>query len=291
MSEPLISVLLPVFNAGNQLRPAVLSIINQTYSNWELLIVDDGSTDGALNLIKDISDSRIIVMKKESNRGVTVRLNEAVSLAKGEYIARMDQDDISYPRRLELQLDFLMNNPRVDLLATKCIAIDKNNQIVGLMRSKLNHCEISSKPWSGFLMPHPTWMAKTEWFKRFMYADPGPYFCDDQELLLRAHKVTRFACLGEVLFAYRVRDRINFKKNLKTRLTLLRLQIMTFSKPRDWLAISLSVLSAVAKIGFDGLRLLANKGPVNTKAQVDNKTRADWADVLKEIMETDGKSA
>ena len=98
-SSPLITVGMPIYNAGEVLRPAVLSIINQSYFNWELIIIDDGSTDNSLEYIQDILDPRIKIVNDGLNKGLAARLNEIMDLGRGVYFARMDQDDISYPQK------------------------------------------------------------------------------------------------------------------------------------------------------------------------------------------------
>ena len=100
----LVTVAMPVYNAGKYLRLSVLSIVKQTFTNWELLIIDDGSTDDALKDIADIKDARIRIFRDGTNKGLAARLNEAVNLAQGYYFARMDQDDVSYPERFARQI-------------------------------------------------------------------------------------------------------------------------------------------------------------------------------------------
>jgi glycosyltransferase involved in cell wall biosynthesis len=121
--DPLVTVAMPIYNAGKYLRPAVLSIMQQTLTDWELYIIDDGSTDDALSYIADVQDSRIIIIKDGQNKGLAARLNEVINLAKGRYFARMDQDDFSYPDRLSKQVDVLEVNLDLDLLATRAIKI------------------------------------------------------------------------------------------------------------------------------------------------------------------------
>src|SRR5687767_7542953 len=100
MSQPLISVLLPVYNAEKYLRESIDSILKQTYSNFEFLILNDGSTDGSEEIIKSYSDPRIRYSKHE-NCGLAATLNKGIEQAKGEIIARQDQDDISLPERFQ----------------------------------------------------------------------------------------------------------------------------------------------------------------------------------------------
>lgn len=223
--QPLLTIGMPIFNAGAYLRLAVLSILQQSFKNWELLIVDDGSDDDALQTIEDLKDSRIQILIDGSNRGLAARLNECVDLACGKYFARMDQDDVSYPDRFLLQFLHLEQNPNLDLLAVRAITIDEKNNITGLFPAALTHAEICAKPWRGFYLPHPTWMGKIEWFRRNRYAVPGPYFCEDQELLLRSYKNSVFATLDNILFAYRVRNKVNWRKLSLTRRTVLTLQL------------------------------------------------------------------
>lgn len=115
---PTISVLLPVFDSERYLREAARSILNQSYADLELIIIDDGSTDGTLGVARALSDedARVRLVAHKENRGLAVRLNEGLSLAQGEYIARMDADDVSVRRRFELQLNHLQRHPDVALV-------------------------------------------------------------------------------------------------------------------------------------------------------------------------------
>jgi glycosyltransferase involved in cell wall biosynthesis len=228
-NSPLITVAMPVYNAGKFLRLAVLSIIKQTFANWELLIIDDGSTDNALDSIADIQDGRIHIFRDGANKGLAARLNQAIDLAKGQYIARMDQDDVSYPERFERQVQVLENEHGLDLVAVRAITISGNNQMTGILPCAMSSEGISTKPWRGFYLPHPTWMGKIDWFRKYRYATPGPYFCEDQELLLRSYEKSKFLMITEPLFAYRMREKINYHKLIKTRLTLLEIQLRHFA--------------------------------------------------------------
>lgn len=111
MNSTLISVVMSVYNSEKYLAEAIDSILNQTYTNFEFIIINDGSTDNSLAIIQAymLEDSRIVLISRE-NRGLPYSLNEGVSIAKGEYIARMDADDISLPSRLEEQIDFMQKN-------------------------------------------------------------------------------------------------------------------------------------------------------------------------------------
>jgi glycosyltransferase involved in cell wall biosynthesis len=252
----IVTVAMPLFNAGNQLRLALCSIIKQSFQHWELLLIDDGSTDGSLDAIADIVDPRIHILRDGLNKGLAARLNEAIQLARGRYFARMDQDDVSYPERLACQLELLEQDPELDLVALRCIAINEEGELVGILPGELVHKDICARPWIGFHMPHPTWMGRIEWFRRYCYASPGPYFCEDQELLLRSYRESRFASIPEILFAYRVRDRVNWRKLIKTRKTLLGLQLRQFVAARQLSFAGMAAATFVARVTMDGLGAL-----------------------------------
>lgn len=257
--EPLVTIAMPVYNAGRYLRPAVISILQQTVADWELFVIDDGSSDGAVEGIRDLPDARIRVLRDGLNKGLAARLNEAIDLARGRFFARMDQDDVSYPERLARQLTLLERNPEIDLCAVRCVAIDADDELVGIMPHALTHEAICASPWIGFHLPHPTWLGRIEWFRRHRYASPGPYFCEDQELLLRSYRDSRFAATPEILFAYRVRNSINWAKSVKTRRTLFRLQLHRFLAARQYAFCVLAAAAAAARIVMDSLNALAQK--------------------------------
>ena len=111
MKNPLVSILMPVYNSEKYLREAIKSILNQTFTNFELIIINDGSTDNSLKIIKSFKDNRIKIIKNKGNLGLIKTLNKGIDLAQGKYIARMDADDIAMPKRLEKQIAFFNENP------------------------------------------------------------------------------------------------------------------------------------------------------------------------------------
>jgi glycosyltransferase involved in cell wall biosynthesis len=117
MACPELSVLLPVYNGVSYLREAIESILGQTYTDFELIVIDDGSTDDSLLIIGEFADSRIRVFS-QTNMGLAASLNRAIELAKGRYVARQDQDDISFPQRFEKQMAFLEAHPDYGMVGT-----------------------------------------------------------------------------------------------------------------------------------------------------------------------------
>lgn len=124
----LVSIIMGVYNAKDTLGEAIESIINQTYQNWELIICDDGSTDGSLTVANSYTDPRIVVIKNERNRGLGYSLNRCIEKANGMYIARMDADDISVPSRLEKEVFFLKNNLEYGVVSSIITTLNTNRK-------------------------------------------------------------------------------------------------------------------------------------------------------------------
>ena len=246
MDNPLITVAMPVFNGDSYLNLAIDSIINQTYLNWEMIAIDDGSTDKSLAILLDyqLRDKRIKVISRE-NKGIAYTLNQCIENANGDFIARMDADDISMPTRLELQLNAFKVDSSLDLIATNVFFTDERNTIVGELECLTEHASICKRPWVGFLMPHPTWLGRAEWFKKYQYAVPAPYLCEDQDLLLRAHMNSKFAVLPVFLLKYRLRAKFSIVKKIKTRLSLLKHQLRFFFTKKSYINLVFSICSFV----------------------------------------------
>ena len=203
----LISVAIPFFNSEKYISYAIQSVINQTYTNWELLLIDDGGTDRSLSIARDFErkDSRIKVISDGQNKGLAIRLNESVKLASGEYYARMDDDDIMGVNRLETQIRYLESHTDVDVLGSSAIIIDSCNNIMG--------SHDMSDVTTSFI--HPTIMGKISWFKLNPYAD-WCRRCQDRELWLRTASNSVFVNLQNPLMFYREAGTISFKKYLSS---------------------------------------------------------------------------
>lgn len=133
----MISVILPVYNGQNFLRETILSVLNQTYRKFELIIVDDGSTDDSRNIVNEFSDPRIVFFSR-SNFGLSETLNFAINKSRFNLIARIDQDDIMHAERLEIQLNHMVENEDIGLLATWSHKIDRNGKIIGSINPSTN---------------------------------------------------------------------------------------------------------------------------------------------------------
>jgi glycosyltransferase involved in cell wall biosynthesis len=132
-SKPLISVIMPVYNAEKFLREAVGSILDQTLSDVELIAIDDGSSDSSPEILESFrkKDPRLIIHRNPSNQGMPASLNTGLALARGKYIARMDADDISLPERFEKQVAFLETHPEIDIVGTALKMVDERGKTIG----------------------------------------------------------------------------------------------------------------------------------------------------------------
>ena len=155
--QPLISVIMGVYNSQETLVESVTSILNQSYPNFEFLICDDSSTDDSLKLLSEFDDKRIKIIKNETNKGLAYSLNKCLSVSKGEYIARMDADDVAYPNRFEKQVSFLEAHRDIDAVGSS-VSIWNGKSIVGVRNypelPTVKHL-IKSNPFA-----HPTMMLR-----------------------------------------------------------------------------------------------------------------------------------
>ena len=137
--KPVVTVLMTVYNGSNYLNEAIESVLCQTLNNYELLIVDDASTDNSIEIINSYKDSRIKLIKNRKNIGQTASLNEGLEMAQGKYIARFDQDDVCLPKCLEEQVAFFKKKPSISIICSREYSIDKQGKRIGVWKRDLNN--------------------------------------------------------------------------------------------------------------------------------------------------------
>jgi glycosyltransferase involved in cell wall biosynthesis len=254
VKTPRVSIVLAFFNAEQTLEPAIRSIIKQSYPHWELILLDDGSTDNSLVIAKHFEDSRIRVVADGKNLKLPSRLNQGISLSRGKYIARMDADDIAYPSRIETQLKFLDKHPYIDLVASRVIIFEAQGKIVGTYPYRKRHSDICKRPWAGFYLPHPTWMGKSSWFKCNPY-NVLTSKTQDQELLLRTYDNSKFACVPEILLGYR-KSNLSLRNIFIGRYLYSRMLIKkAFSRNRMYFA--LGIVEQALKLGIEAFAIVS----------------------------------
>ncbi len=208
-NEILVTIGIPVYNSEKFLHQAISSVLNQTYPYFELIITDDGSTDGSVSIVESFNDSRIILLKDNQNKGISYRLNQQIQLANGVYFARMDADDIMLPNRIEQQVHFMTENPQIDVVGTAICIIDDYNQILGYR--KASHKKTQIETIKGVAFAHPSVLGKTQWFRQHLYKNEFTGM-EDYELWNRTINKSVFGYIDDILLFYR--DPLKFK--LKT---------------------------------------------------------------------------
>ncbi len=203
MPNTKVTVLMSVYNGEKYLREAVDSILNQTFKDFEFIIINDGSTDKTLKILNSYNDPRMKIINNKKNIGLTRSLNKGLSIAKGEYIARQDSDDISMPERLEKQVDFLERNKTVGLIGTYSYIINGKGRI--LYKSKSSRSEdISKNLIRGNVFAHGSVM-----FRKFLLEKVGAYreefkTSQDYDLWLRLIEITKAFRISEFLYKWRL---------------------------------------------------------------------------------------
>lgn len=184
MKTPSITVLMPVYNGEKYLRLAIDSILNQTYSDFEFLIINDGSTDKSEEIILSYHDDRIRYVKNEINQKLIKTLNKGIDLAKGEYIARMDCDDISFPHRFKTQLQYMMSHPDIDGVCGKAVDLLPNNEIKRSLRYlRLHKDAFRFTSLIEISFCHPCLMIKSAILKKHYFLDTdAALHIEDMEL-------------------------------------------------------------------------------------------------------------
>jgi glycosyltransferase involved in cell wall biosynthesis len=202
-AAPLVSIALPFYNAQVTLAEAIASIRRQSFADFEVLLLDDGSTDSSLEIARESGDTRFRVFSDGQNLGLAKRLNQCSELANGRLLARMDADDIMHPRRLERQVAEMLAHPEIDVLGTDSWAIDPTGRLLGLFPS----CDPSADPWVVVrrgLFIHPTVLGRTDWFQQHRYLE-SCIRAEDHELWTRCCSSSCFRVLHEPLLFYRFR--------------------------------------------------------------------------------------
>ena len=211
MDPPKVTVLMSVYNGEKYLKEAIESILNQTFRDFEFIIINDGSTDGTSEILARYQqmDNRIMVYNQE-NRGLIASLNRGCQLAKGEYLARMDADDVSLPKRLAREVKYLETHPEIGVLGTWMELINENSV-------PQNKVRVPTSPWLigwslifANCMVHSSVMMRRDIVEQLGFYRPEALHTEDYDLWARASPITKLANIPEVLLRYRIsKERIS----------------------------------------------------------------------------------
>lgn len=211
----MITIGLPFYNDEKYLELAIRSVLKQSFTDWTLILLDDGSTDGSLKIAQQYAskDKRIQLISDGENKHLAYRLNQLAQLSQTKYLARMDADDIMHPKRIETQLEILEAHPEIDVLGTNAYSIDEQNNVQGI-RMLYDFKEAKLIDVKGFI--HPTIMAKTAWFSANPY-DTKMVKAQDYELWQRTCDSSKFRVYTVPLLFYREFGKDFYKKYYKGR--------------------------------------------------------------------------
>lgn len=211
IEKGLVSVVMSNYNTPETyLRAAIDSVLSQTYTNFEFIIVDDGSTDNSADIIESYMDPRIRLIRNEKNMGITASLNKALNICRGEYTARMDSDDICYPQRFEKQLAYMREHPDVIACGTNFELIDKNGdlkperwdyKIFSDMEVYRIYLLFANRP----AIIHPTVMLDRKLLLKYNIRYNESYvYAQDYRLWISCARHAVCCCIPDVLLKYRV---------------------------------------------------------------------------------------
>lgn len=249
-----ISIGIPFYNPGDDFKDAINSVLKQTYKNFELILLDDGSSDNSLNIARSFSDERIKIISDGTNKGLPARLNELIELSEGYYIARMDADDIISSSRIEQQVKVLNENPNVDMVTTGLCSITNDNKVVGYRlpsRQNGEHISASDAIFGKADIAHATVLVRKEWYQRNKYNEKAKLMEDFQLWIDAAIKQDlKVAHVKQPLYFYREESSTSLKKSIRAYINCYKIVFNQYFQHLSlWLKIKLTLLTS-AKIFF-----------------------------------------
>ena len=213
-----VTIGIPFFNAEEYLEGAIRSIFAQSHTDWELILMDDGSTDRSLEIAQAVDDPRVRVFSDGNNKKLAARLNEIVELANYDFIMRMDADDLCSPDRLERQLKVLTENPEIDIVSSGLISMSDEFDVLGARwhyETTITRAQLLRKKGSGIV--HAAVLGRRKWFQRNPY-DPTVPIAQDYDLWLRSSRKSDLSVhiIQAPLYYVREANSVTMKKLLKS---------------------------------------------------------------------------
>jgi len=227
-----ITVLMPVYNGEKYLDEAIRSILGQTFKDFEFLIIDDYSNDKSCEIISAFSDERIKLIKNNKNMGQAITMNKGINLAKGKYIARIDQDDISLPKRLQIQYEYMENNSNVGLLGCNIQNVDENLNYISFRNRPTTHYQNLWRLLYNTCLMHPTAFIRSSVLSTKISYDKRFWPCEDYDLWSRLAYNTKINQLNDVYVLVRKHESNYGKRSeqiqIKNRKILSKININNF---------------------------------------------------------------
>lgn len=274
---PLVSVILPVFNSEDTISIAVDSILNQTFTDFELIIINDGSKDKTEKIILSYKDPRIVFIRNEFNLGIVKSLNKGLKLAKGKYIARMDADDISYPIRFDQQVSFLESNKDIGICGTavKASINGKEKILYYPFDDKNIRLQLLDRP----SFSHPSIMIRNDVIKEYQISYCSEFeHNEDYRLYIDLLKITRSGNLRTPLLYYNTLNAKRISTVNKHKMTELRTKNRTIYAQTYFNISEEESKLLYGDIGWERISIYKN---------LESKINADEKKLLSQIWYTD----
>ena len=287
-----ISIGIPFFNAEQYLEDAIKSVLAQTFQNWELILVDDGSTDRSLEIARSFDDPRIRIISDGYNRRLPHRLNQIINEAKYDFIARMDADDLMAVDRLAKQMKVLNENPDIDLVVTSLYSIGNKNEILG-KRIFSNHQMQPKEILQGLTnLLHPSLLARKEWCQRNPY-QVNNCLAEDYELWLSAAIKNDFnyVVLQEPLYFYREVENVKKEKMIRGYNTQIEVIKKYYNNvisdlEKNKIVIKFEIKKIIVKIlNFLNLMQILHKRRVTSISEYDKNYYASQLELIERIKQ------
>ncbi len=211
-----ITIAIPFYNAELFLADAIRSVFAQTYQDWELILIDDGSTDRSLEIAKSVNDPRVRVFSDGKNKRLATRLNEITTLAKYDYIARMDADDLIFPERLEVQMKYFESDQNIDIVTTGVYSVLNDLTIKGIRGQAFESPTFEDILSRKVGITHAALIAKKSWYQRNHYNE-NLSIAQDLDLWIKSSKKNdlKVKSISDPFYIYREEDNVKLKKILK----------------------------------------------------------------------------
>lgn len=287
LDYPLVSIVIPFYNNETTLLDAIKSVFSQTYKNWELILLNDGSTDKSLEIANSINDNRVKVVNDGVNRGLVYRLNQSPLLVNGQYIARMDGDDLMHPQRIEKQMNEFFKNPDLDLVDTGAYSIDELGNPIGIR----GVFPISYNPsfiLKNAMLLHASVIGKKEWFEKYLY-DPLYIRAEDRELWLRSYKTSTFSRVQEPLYIVR-EGKVNVKNYIKGLDTVIKIYRVYGVDVLSSYLLNIEIFKSYLKVFIINILGFFNMHDIITKRRnisLTNEEIKEASELIQEIRSVD----
>lgn len=211
-----ITIAIPFYNAEDYLLEAIRSVFAQTYKDWELILIDDGSTDNSLKIATSVKDDRVRVLSDGKNKKLAGRLNEVTKLAKYDFIARMDADDLMVANRIEVQMKEFAENPDLDIVTTGVFSVLNNLELKGVRGNNFVNPSFDDIITKRVGITHAALIARKSWYERNEY-DESLKIAQDLDLWIRSSKKNdlKIKSIAIPLYVYREEDNVSLQKLIR----------------------------------------------------------------------------